>query len=68
MTSSPGVYDPWQAVLDSTSGDAVYRFGCVTVLEYAGDGLWSYQEDLYNPREAETVMKRWVADGGALPG
>jgi hypothetical protein len=29
------VYDPWQALLDSTSGDAVYRFGCVTVLESA---------------------------------
>jgi hypothetical protein len=28
----------------------------------------SYQEDVYNPREAEEVMKRWVKDGGTLPG
>jgi hypothetical protein len=46
----------------------VYRFGCVSVMEYAGDGLWSFQEDLYNPREAEQVLKRWLADGGKLPG
>jgi hypothetical protein len=37
-------------------------------MEYAGDNLWSFQEDLYNPREAEVVLKRWIADGGKLPG
>jgi len=44
----------------------VYRFGCVTILEYAGDGLWSYQEDLYNPREGEQVIKNWLEAGGKL--
>ena len=58
------VFYPWQVFPDPRGGDADYRFGCVTVLEYAGDGLWSFQEDLYNPREAEEVMKRWVAAGG----
>ncbi|MGH0030664.1 MAG: nuclear transport factor 2 family protein [Myxococcota bacterium] len=62
------VYYPWQVFPDPQGGDADYRFGCVTVLEYAGDGLWSFQEDLYNPREAEAVMKRWLAAGGRLPG
>ena len=42
-------------------GTAMYRFGCVSVMEYAGDNLWSFQEDLYNPREAEQVLKRWIA-------
>jgi hypothetical protein len=37
-------------------------------LEYAGDGLFSYQEDLYNPREGQTVIKQWVEDGGKLAG
>lgn len=59
---------PWQVFPDPQGGDAVYRFGCVTILEYAGDGLWSYQEDLYNPKEGEEVVKRWLAAGGKLAG
>ena len=60
------VYYPWQVLPDPNEGDEVYRFGCVTILRYAGDGLFSYQEDLYNPREGEAVFKRWLADGGKL--
>jgi ketosteroid isomerase-like protein len=62
------VFYPWQVFPDPAGGDAVYRFGCVTILEYAGDGLWSFQEDLYNPREAEAVVKRWLAAGGGAGG
>ena len=58
------VFYPWQVMPDPTGGDEVYRFGCVTILEYAGDGLFSLQEDLYNPREADEVMKRWAKAGG----
>lgn len=60
------VYYPWQVLPDPSGKDEVYRFGCVTILEYAGDGLWSYQEDLYNPEEARSVLKRWIAAGGRL--
>ena len=58
------VYYPWQVMPDPKGGDEVYRFGCVTILEYAGGGLFSLQEDLYNPKEGEEVMKRWAAAGG----
>ena len=58
------VYYPWQVMPDPNGGSEEYRFGCATILEYAGAGLWSHQEDLYNPREAERVMKRWMAAGG----
>ena len=58
------VYYPWQVMPDPAGGDTDYRFGCVTILEYAGDGLFSYQEDLYNPSEAQAVMKRWLDAGG----
>ena len=61
------VFYPWQVLPDPQRRGDSYRFGCVTVLEYAGDGLWSFQEDLYNPREAEAVLARWVAAGGRLP-
>ena len=60
------VYYPWQ-VLPHPSGGEDFRFGCVTVLEYAGDGLFSYQEDLYNPAEGEAVFAAWIAAGGVLP-
>lgn len=60
------VYYPWQVMPDPKGRGDDYRFGCVTILEYAGDGLFSYQEDLYNPIEAQQVMKRWIAAGGKL--
>jgi ketosteroid isomerase-like protein len=62
------VYYPAQCLPDPTGGDEVYRFGCVTILEYAGDGQFSYQEDVYNPSEGEAVFGRWIAAGGRLPG
>lgn len=58
------VYYPWQVLPDPAGGDAVYRFGCITILEYAGNGEFSFQEDLYNPREGEAVIKSWLAAGG----
>jgi SnoaL-like domain len=61
------IFYPWQVFPDPAGHGRDYRFGCVTILDYAGGGLWSFQEDLYNPREAEEVMRRWVADGGKLP-
>ena len=60
------VYYPWQVMPDPTGGIESYRFGCVTILEYAGEGLFSHQEDLYNPKEGEDVMRRWMAAGGKL--
>ena len=60
------VYYPWQVMPDPKGGDEDYRFGCITILEYAGDGLFSYQEDLYNPSEGQGVIGRWIKDGGKL--
>lgn len=59
---------PWQVFPDPAGGNAEYRFGCVTVLEYAGNGEWCRQEDIYNPAEGEAVVTRWLADGGQLAG
>jgi len=58
------VYYPWQVMPDPKGGSDVYRFGCVTILEYAGNGEFSFQEDLYNPREGEAVIKSWLKAGG----
>ena len=62
------VFYPAQCLPDPTGGDEEYRFGCVTILDYAGDGQWSYQEDVYNPNHAQEVFTRWIAAGGKLPG
>ncbi len=58
----------WQQMPDPKGGDDTYRFGCITVLDYAGNGLWSLQEDVYNPNEANEMMKAWMAAGGKLVG
>ena len=60
------VYYPWQVMPDPTGGERVFRFGCVTILEYAGNGEWSYQEDIWNPEEGNRVMKDWIGAGGQL--
>jgi hypothetical protein len=60
------VYYPWQVLPDPKGGDAVYRFGCVTIMTYAGNGEFSYQEDIYNPAEGEKVFMAWMAAGGTF--
>ena len=62
------VFFPWQVFPDPKGGDADYRFACITVLEYAGNGQFSRQEDVYNPAEGNEVFKRWIKAGGRMPG
>lgn len=50
------VFDP----LPGMTGE--YRFAVVTILHYAGDGQWSYEEDVYNGKEAEEVLTRFLTD------
>jgi ketosteroid isomerase-like protein len=50
------VFDP----LPGMTGE--YKFAVATVLEYAGDGLWSLEEDIYNAKETEEVLARFLED------
>jgi predicted SnoaL-like aldol condensation-catalyzing enzyme len=55
-------------VLPAPDGDdGYYGFDVNTILHYAGDGKWSYEEDVYSPKEAEQVIGRWIAAGGVIP-
>ena len=36
-----------------------YEFPGITILEYAGDKRWSYEEDVYNFETCIAVMKEW---------
>ena len=49
--------------LDGMKGE--YKFAVVTILEYAGDGLWSLEEDVYSGKEAEEVLARFLTDAAA---
>jgi hypothetical protein len=42
---------------DPEGGNAVYQFPAVTILTYAGDGKFCYEEDMYNVSEAAAVAK-----------
>jgi hypothetical protein len=47
--------------------DGYYGFDVNTILHYAGNGKWSYEEDVYSPKEAQDVITRWLAAGGVIP-
>jgi hypothetical protein len=38
----------------------------ITILHYAGDGLWSYEEDVYNPAHFGEMLEGWEAARGAV--
>ena len=53
------VFDP----LPGMKGE--YKFAVVVLLRYAGDGLWASEEDVYNGKEAETVLMSFLTDAAA---
>ena len=38
-----------------------YEFAGITVMEYAGNGTFSFQEDMYNRHETDKVLAEWEA-------
>ncbi|HEX9682458.1 MAG TPA: hypothetical protein VGA13_05215 [Acidimicrobiales bacterium] len=40
---------------------SVHEAGNVTILHYAGDGMWSYEEDVYNPASFAEMVDGYVA-------
>jgi predicted SnoaL-like aldol condensation-catalyzing enzyme len=47
--------------------DGYYGFDVNTILHYAGNGKWSFEEDMYSVKAAEETVKRWLAAGGVIP-
>jgi predicted SnoaL-like aldol condensation-catalyzing enzyme len=54
----------WNLLPDPAGGSAEYKFPNSTVIHYAGDGRWSYEEDYYNPADAARVFTEWFTAGG----
>ncbi len=56
-------------ILPAPEGDdGYYGFDVNTILHYAGNGRWSYEEDVYSPAEAQAAVTRWIKAGGVIPG
>jgi uncharacterized protein (TIGR02246 family) len=56
----------WNRLRNPDGRAEEYQFAGITVLGYAGGGLWSYQEDFYNMKECEKVMAEYFAAGGTM--
>ena len=55
-------------ILPAPEGDdGYYGFDVNTILHYAGNGKWSFEEDVYSPAEAQDTVDRWIAAGGVIP-
>ncbi len=50
----------WNRMADPGDG-SVHEFKCFSLLKYAGDGFWSYEEDLFDPGDMEAAIAGWVA-------
>jgi SnoaL-like domain len=48
----------WNRMADPGDG-SVHQAYNFTLLKYAGDGQWSYEEDIYNPAHFVTMIQAW---------
>lgn len=55
----------WNRMNDPGDG-SVHQAYNFTLLKYAGNGLWSYEEDIYNPASFASMVEAWVARKEAL--
>jgi ketosteroid isomerase-like protein len=49
----------WNDMPDPGDGKRYSAYN-ITVLMYAGDGLWSSEEDIYNPAAFDVMIKDWT--------
>jgi ketosteroid isomerase-like protein len=66
MIDGDRVVFKWLNRLPNLDGrDRAYEFAGISVIEYAGGGLWCFEEDFYNFKEVEEVLREYVAAGGS---
>ena len=57
----------WNRMNDPGDGK-VYQAYNFTLLKYAGNNQWSYEEDIYNPAHFERTLGEWLAVKQRLAG
>ena len=50
----------WNRMADPGDGSLHQSYN-FTLLKYAGNLQWSYEEDVYNPQHFQTMMRGWFA-------
>jgi len=45
---------------------SVFEASNITILRYAGDGLWAEEEDIYNPQHFLTMVTAWIRRSSEL--
>jgi len=55
------VHKWWNRLPGQRSDGSYYEFAGITVMEYAGNGRFSFQEDVYNRYETDKVLEEWSA-------
>jgi hypothetical protein len=46
--------------LNDLGDGKIFQASNFTRLVYAGDGMWSYEEDVYNPESMAVCVKAWM--------
>ncbi len=57
-------FNIWNHMPDPAGGGAHYSFSNLTLLTYAGNGKWSWEEDFYAPDGAGKTVMAWYRAGG----
>lgn len=52
------VCEVWNRMRDPGDG-SVHEAANFTLLKYGGDGMWRYEEDVYNPHHFATMLQRY---------
>ncbi len=50
----------WNRMIDPGDG-SIHQEHNITILHYAGNMKWSYEEDVYNPAHFAKMIKGWMA-------
>ncbi len=46
--------------MDDPGDGSIHQSNCFNLFKYAGNGQFSYEEDLYNPQEFLDMMEQWL--------
>ncbi|CAB4862919.1 unannotated protein [freshwater metagenome] len=57
-------FNIWNHMPDPAGGGARYSFSNLSLLIYAGNGKWSWEEDFYAPDSAGKTVMAWYVAGG----
>lgn len=52
--------------MEDPGDGSVHEASNLTILHYAGEGMWSYEEDVYNPAHFMTMIQAWCLRAGEL--